>query len=93
VPAGNADIDGADLIAGDFFGFLHRLFYGLHGAVDVYHDPPAQALGGAGTDTDDIDSLIGEFADDGTGLGGADVQTDDDVRFFSHACLPLSFMS
>ena len=84
VAAGDPGVDRFDLAAGHQL----RLFDGLADrgdrALDVDDHPLAQPARRAGADADDVDPVLGDVADDGADLGGADVETDDQI--FPFAC-------
>ena len=82
VAAGDTGIDRLDLAAGHQLGLFDGLADGGDRALDVDDDPFAQAAGRAGADADDVDAVLGDVADDGADLGGADIETDDQIFLF-----------
>ena len=92
VAAGDAGVHVGDLGAGHGLGLVDGPLNGAHRRLDVVHHALAQALRRVRTDADDVDALVGEFADDGADLRRADVQPDDDFPFLL-ACHGVSLPS
>ena len=79
VAAGDAGENRLDLTAGHQLRLLQRLADGADRGLDVDHHPFAQPLGRAGADAHDVQPLVGEIADDGADLGGADIKPDNQI--------------
>ena len=71
---------GVDLAVGHQLGLFDRALNRLHGRLDVDHHALLQAARGLRAHADDLDGALGgDLADQRQHLGGADVQSDDDV--------------
>lgn len=87
VAAGDADVDRVDLDARHRLGLLDGSLDRLDGRLDVHDDALLQALRRDGTDTDDVDPLVGLFGDDGTHLRRTQIQSRNDLAL-GHSLAP-----
>ena len=84
VAAGDAGIHRVDLAAGHELGFLHRALDRLHGGLDVDHHALLQSARGLRAEAEELDRAVGlDFAHQRHDLGGADVESDDQIAFRS----------
>src|SRR4051812_6093634 len=87
VAAGHAEIDASDFDIGHLFGFDDGIANVLRRSRGVRNFPFANAAGAALAEAGDVQSAGGiNFADDGTDLGCANFQSDDNgggIRHFS----------
>ena len=79
VAARDAGVDGADLHPGHQLGLLDGPSDRGHRRLDVDDHTLAQAARRMGADADDVDAVGSDLAHDAANLGGADVQSDDDL--------------
>ena len=78
--AADPGVNRANFAAGHGFGFFHGPADGFHGVFNIHHHPFAQsAAGGRRAQADNVQLLFTHFAHHGANLGGADVQTNDEV--------------
>ena len=90
VAAGDPGIDVVNLAVGHQLDLLHDPRDRIDGRVDIDDDALAQAAGGLGCSAQHFELAIGlEFGHQTGHLGGADVQTDDQILVFLAHCLPL----
>src|SRR6266704_2575375 len=89
VAAGDPGENALDLAVGHQLGFLERALDGVHRRLDVYDDALLQALGLVAAHADDVQAPVGkQFRDHRHHLGGADVQSDDEVVVFPRHVKP-----
>ncbi len=80
--AGDARVDRVDLAAGHQLGLFHGALNGMHRGFDIHHHTLLEAARGMGTDADDFHTALRrDLTDDGHHLGGADVESHDEVFF------------
>ncbi len=80
VAAGDAGVDRVDLAVRHQLGLLDRALDRLHRRLDVDDHALLQAARRLAAHADDLDRTVGrDLADQREHLGGADVQSDDDV--------------
>ena len=83
VAPGDARENALDLAVGHQFRFFERALDGVHGRLDVYDHALFQALGFVTASPDDVHVPVREkFRDHCRHLGGADVQSNDEVLVF-----------
>ena len=79
----DAGIDRTDFAADHEFCLFHRALNGLHGGLDVHHDPFSQALRRVGANPDHLQLTTGRLlANHGGHFAGADVETDNPPTLF-----------
>lgn len=87
VAARNTGKDRVDLAAGHQLRLFDSALNRLHGRLDVHDHATLQTARGLRADADDFDAVVGgDLAHQRHHLGGADVQSDDElsVRFLRH---------
>ena len=78
--AGNARVHGADLAIGHELGLFDRTLDRLHGGFNIDHHALLQSTRGLRTHADDLDGSVGRnLSNQRQHLGGANIQSDDDV--------------
>ena len=86
--AADAGINRADFAVGHDLRLFHGLANGPHGILDVDHHPFAQAAcGGGAAQAHDLHLVFPHFSHHGADLGGADVQTNDEL--LGHVSYPI----
>ena len=76
---GDTCIDGLDFASGHQFSFFDSFANSTDSAFNIDDNAFAKAAGRAGPDADNINAVFRDVADNGTNLGCADVETDDQV--------------
>ena len=88
VSPGDARVDRRNLAASHVLGLLDGLVDRGDGVLDVDHHAFDEATRGVGANSNDVDAVVGHFADHRGDLGRADVETNDDFLALSHPFHP-----